>query len=276
MCRGYLFDLLGAVSPDVAVESGGMRYLVSTSDKEVSRTTFMWGNFAQDQLALAVQLLEARTPKRLKGMEFVDIGANIGTTAIPAVKLFGASHVWAFEPAPENLRLLRCNVIANDVVESVTVLPVALSNNSGTAALELSTDNWGDHRVAVSQEDGSFHEAERAHITVEIARFDDVVRDHAIDVDRLGLIWMDTQGHEGRILAGAQCLLQSDVPVLTEYWPYGLRRSSCLDQFHQLVVNNYSTMIDLRADDPIEYPIGAVADLEGIYTGLSGTDLLLI
>ncbi len=82
--RQYQFDVLALGTPVVAVESNGIRYYVSTLDKEVSRKTFMWGNFAEDQLALAVELVEARTRRRLRGMELIDIGANIGTTTMPA------------------------------------------------------------------------------------------------------------------------------------------------------------------------------------------------
>src|SRR3989344_5056363 len=47
----------------------------------------------------------------------VDVGANIGTLAIPFAKI--AQTVLAFEPVPENLRLLRENIGLNKVTNVV-------------------------------------------------------------------------------------------------------------------------------------------------------------
>jgi len=38
-----------------------------------------------------------------------------------------------------------------------------------------------------------------------------------VRVNELGLVWLDVQGHEGEVLAGARTLLESRVPVVMEY-----------------------------------------------------------
>lgn len=46
--------------------------------------------------------------------------------------------------------------------------------------------------------------------------------DSIIPADGVGLVWIDTQGHEGHVLSGASQLLASQAPIVLEFWPYGL------------------------------------------------------
>ena len=59
----------------------------------------------------------ART--RSRGRSFVDVGANIGTTTIPALLSHGFETAVAIEPEPENVRVLRMNVLLNDLEDRV-------------------------------------------------------------------------------------------------------------------------------------------------------------
>ena len=66
-------------------------------------------------------------------------------------------------------------------------------------------------------------------------RLDSLAEKEVVDLNAIDLVWMDAQGHEAHILAGAESLMTMDIPILTEYWPYGLRRAGALDRFHSLV-----------------------------------------
>ena len=85
----------------------------------------------------------------MEGKTIIDVGANVGTTTIPALKTFGMGSSIAFEPAPANVRLLRQNVEANRLEERVAAFEVALSDHDGDVAFDLSDSNSGDHRVRV-------------------------------------------------------------------------------------------------------------------------------
>ena len=76
------------------------------------------------------------------------------------------------------------------------------------------------------------------------------------------------------MLAGAPQLLAAGVPVVCEYWPYGLRRAGSLEKLHATVAQSFTSVIDARADEMV--PAGRVADLAGRYTGERYTDLILI
>ena len=282
--RQELFDLLGHFSPAAAVDSGGIWYYVSTSDTGLGRIVFGQGSYEQDIMSYSLHLAErcsGRVPL-LEGRTFIDIGANIGTSTLPALLRFAAADAIAFEPDAENYKLLRCNILANDVEDRVRAVRVALSDRTGRGVLERSESSWGDHRVRVqSQLDhGSYGESRRPTDPVELTRFDDVVRDLPIDLGRVGVVWMDTQGHEAHVLAGARSLLESDIPVVIEYWPYGLRRADGLTLLHDLVATYYRRVVDVRAsltgDRVVDLPASDLPELATRYNGESYTDLVLV
>ena len=65
----------------------------------------------------------------------------------------------------------------------------------------------------------------KATVTVPVRSVDSLVAEGLIEPARLGLVWIDVQGHEAHVLAGAQRLLEQGVPTVIEVWPYGLART---------------------------------------------------
>jgi len=280
--RNRLFPFLPRVTPSVGVERDGLWFFVATADQQVGRDIYAHGPSDQRVMAKAVEYLgTSSTPNPLLDRTFLDIGANIGTSTITALKRFGAKNAICAEPEPGNRRLLRCNLVMNDLDDRVTVLPYALSDQEGTATLELSDTNWGDHRVRMgSAEEGVFHEQQRQTIEVRVVRFDALLAEVEVDLSTVGIVWIDTQGHEGHVLSGASRLLSSDVPVVTEYWPYGLERANGLELFHEQVARNYREVIDLRAslrtDRRVSYSADSMDKVGSAYAGVAHTDLLLV
>jgi hypothetical protein len=71
-------------------------------------------------------------------------------------------------------------------------------------------------------------------------------------------------------------VLRSYVPVVPEYWPYGLRWAGGLDLLHSIIAENYSMVIDLlppRASS--SFRAQDIHQLAARYEG-GLTDLLLI
>lgn len=283
MLRHAAFAAARSLTPVIAVDAtAGEKYLVSTRDRAIGAITFSEGGLDLDVMHHALHLAETATHRTLRGRTFVDIGANIGTATIPALARFGAADAVAIEPEAENVKLLRCNVILNDVEDRVVTVNAALSDTTGTGLLELGGSNWGDHRIRASSTSDTprYDETTREVGEVQIVTFDSLVADGTIDVGAVGVVWIDTQGHEAHVLTGAESLLASDVPVVLEYWPYGLRRAAGIERLHSLIGRHYSTVVDLRASAersrPVELPASAVDRLEQVYTGTSYTDLLLL
>ena len=280
--RRAAFALSSFTTPVVAVNVADGKYFVSTQDHAIGAITFSEGGLDLNLMQEALELIEVRTGRPLRGRTFVDVGANIGTATVPALTRFGASGAVAIEPNLENFKLLRCNLIANELDEQVATVNAALSDTAGTALLELGESNWGDHRVRATTSSGPtrYGEDNRPVEEVRLVTFDSLVDEKTIDMSSLGVVWIDTQGHEAQVLAGAESVLASDVPVVIEYWPYGLRRADGLEQLHETIASRFRTVVDLRASaakgHTVEVPATDVGLLAQVYAGTSYTDLLLL
>lgn len=147
----------------------------------------------------------------------VDIGANIGYYTLVFARAVGPDgHVIAFEPDPDNFRLLAHNVRSNGY-RNVTLVPRAVSDKAGSASLFLSAANRGDHRLYDSH-DG------RESRAVETVTLDEVLAGWHLPLD---LIKMDIQGSEAMALRGMTATLQRHpgACLASEFWPVGLARA---------------------------------------------------
>src|SRR3954451_5770793 len=127
LMREAFFRIAERYTPAVAAEFEDMRLYLSTHDRVVSVATFCGGPFELEFLERAVAALAA-AGHQVRGRRFVEVGANIGTTTVPLAVRFGASGGLAVEPAPDNLRLLRVNLAANDLLDAVDTLAAAVSD----------------------------------------------------------------------------------------------------------------------------------------------------
>lgn len=271
--RDRAFPTLARLTPLAASGKDDLVYLLRTDDLILGRHLYANGDFEEDVIAKAVDALGRLTGERepLRDRVFVDVGANIGTTVVPALRHFGARRGVAIEPDADNVRILRCNLILNDVDGDVDVVVAAVSDQPGTVVLSRSAVNSGDHRVASASAPRSGEVVE-----VEALTLDGALARSNVDVGDVGLVWMDTQGHEGHVLGGASGVLSAGTPMVTEFWPKGLAAAQGLERFVDLASTHFSQMVDLRAaDQPVAVDAGALHRIAG---GLDDghTDLLLL
>lgn len=151
-----------------------------------------------------------------QGDTFIDIGANIGYFSVIASQLVGESgHIYAVEPDPDNIAVLRANLQQTTTSANVTVLPIALSDRDGLTTLYLNRMNYGDHRLFYTDKMRSSEPAVREKITVATARGDRLF----LHLPRIDCIKMDVQGHEWHVVNGMLRTLKRHKPLLLfEYW----------------------------------------------------------
>lgn len=251
--RWALFVAARPFTDTLSTTIDGVRYFVSTRDQSVGRVAFMGYTPGGDLLDGYLDLIGDELGRPIvKGTTCVEIGANIGTTTLPLVLKHHAELCIALEPAPDNLALLRSNLAVNNVgADRARVLPVAASDRTGTAELELSSVNSGDNRVRRHQRPTAsaselYGERRRSVITVPTARIDDILAEQNVELSDVGLVWIDVQGHEGHVLAGGTRLLAAAAPIVMEYWPYGLRRAAGLELLHRVIGDSGRRIVDLR------------------------------
>ena len=281
--RDLFFLAAQDFTPSLTANVGKYRYHVSTRDRTIGREVFLTGGFDAACIEHIFALLARLGFQNFQGKYFLDIGANIGTTSIPVVSERGFAGGFAVEPEPANFRLLRENIAANGLGETIQCIHAALSDCIGEAEMELCPVNLGDHRLRPrdpTMQDGIYREQQRALVTVPTTTFDALVASGTLQLKALGTVWIDTQGHEGQILKGAQTLLRSDVPVVAEFWPYALARAGGLDLFFQIAQSHYTTFLDVRATREFSrnalQPIENLTALAERYPGPAMTDLILL
>ncbi|MDG2412082.1 MAG: FkbM family methyltransferase [Halioglobus sp.] len=185
-------------------------YTHGEQDRFVSRRIREESIWEPHETSLILDLLQS-------GDTFLDVGANIGYFSILAAAAVGeAGHVIAYEPDPENYRLLQANVELNALRSRVISRAAALSDTNGEGRLYLSANNLGDHQVYAGDE-------ERPSVPILLARGDD---DLGRTLSRLDLVKVDTQGSEFRVISGLLVLLQKFRPrILLELTPHSLRQA---------------------------------------------------
>lgn len=247
-------------------------FVVSSRDSTIGRMVYAQGLQDAETVEQVVALLGPEHTKRL----LVDIGANIGTVCVPAIRRGIFQSAIAIEPEPFNYSILKSNVYLNGLDQAITTFNLALGAKTGEELIfELSNSNYGDHRVRMSNKPGLHGEASRSTIVVKSEPFDAI----CMDLNKNDtLIWMDTQGYEGYILSGAKNALHAGIPLVIEFWPYGMDRLGSFQLLKDaLLSGQYSWFQDIGSMAPAEPLTAQHLDALHKKIGLNGgfTDLLI-
>jgi FkbM family methyltransferase len=252
------------LTPFVAAVHAGETYVLSTRDDGVGRAAFTWrANPEWKALEHALALLRSRGLAPA-GSVFVDVGANIGTTAIPAVSRHGFGRALAFEPDPENVRVLKANVALNGLDDRVEVVAAAVSNVEATLAFGRGVRTRRGWRAGA----GSLDRAGRAEEVVDVAvvTLDGALARAGVEPDAVGLLWLDVQGHEAHALSGAPGLLERRPPAVVALRPRKLAKAASPRPLAELLAG-YVSLVDLRdpalenGAEPVVRPAAALAEL---------------
>lgn len=200
-------------------------FFVDSSDNFMSREVYHSGASQFSTLDAGFRLIESERRVDLKDWTLIDIGANIGVICIPAVARGMCAKAIAIEPTPKTTRLLRANIALNGLEERIVVYETALSDREGRAEFELSEDNTGDNRLSIDAAENAYGEGARRKISVTVKKFDDLFA--GLNMHNC-VVWLDVQGFEGFVLAGASKIALAKTPLVMEFWPYGIRRTQSL------------------------------------------------
>jgi len=139
------------------------------------------------------------------GSTIVDVGANIGITALRCAYLSGQDgKLVAIEPDPLNVARLRAN-IARNRASNIEVIEVALSDREGTVGLGVpSAGNRGGTRVETSP---TLTTAE-----VHTTTLDKIAETH-LEL-RPNLLKIDVEGYETNVLRGGLGFIAAFRPVI--------------------------------------------------------------
>jgi FkbM family methyltransferase len=239
-------------------------FIVDSRDNFMARELFVSGSSQLDRLTQALDLIKQERSIDPARKTLVDIGANIGVICIPAVARGLCARAVAVEPNPSVCKLLRANVALNGLEKRIDVYETALADADGAAEMEISEDNSGDNRVFVASSENAFNERARDKIAIATARFDKLFG--ALNLDDC-IIWMDVQGYEGKVLSGAKNILTAKPPLVSEFWPYGMRRAQTYELLRD-ALSHYSKFCVLGGE---EHWL-AMSNLDSVRDSIHGVD----
>jgi FkbM family methyltransferase len=141
---------------------------------------------------------------------FVDIGANAGVYSLLAKALRPSRGVHAFEPFPPIVDVLTGNVALNPFASGIVVVAMAASDQAGIARLFIPTAEHGLIETSASLS-SDFKDQHSEVVEVRTIRLDDYYGSFS---ERIGIMKVDVEGAEGRLLRGATKVLARDRPII--------------------------------------------------------------
>lgn len=122
-----------------------------------------------------------------------DVGANIGATSLLFANSYPDAKIFAFEPEPDNFKLLCANL---KEYPNVKVFPYALGGRTETRKLSPSDDEYNLGGFSFHSEGINKDEAKTQ--TVEVRNVAEVLID--LGIEKIDLMKVDTEGCEYEIL----------------------------------------------------------------------------
>ena len=248
-----------------ATTAEGLHYVATSNDNYIIRNTYSTHqNWAADDMKIFHQLAKKYYDIDDGDGYFLDLGANIGTTGIYFTKILAPNlKILAFEPDKENFKLLRANLILNDV-ENFVAENYGLGDEESEMTLYRDKVNPG-HNGIFSDDTGSESE------TVKIIPLDKYLTENKISPKDVKYIWIDTEGFEPQVLLGAQNLLtKNPAPVFMEFNPQFWAKSGYYEKLMRLLIKIYEGYIwtkEINSADEVK-----VNPIENLWNFRNSTD----
>lgn len=148
------------------------------------------------------------------GAVILDVGAQVGLYAMLAARWVGETgRIFAFDPSPEAVAILKRHLAMNHLSQNVTVVAGAAGAEDGVVSMNMA-GAAPENSLASSQHAGRSYRA----VEVPVMRIDHFCAQQQI---KPALIKIDTEGWELHVLRGAGDLLRDEaITWVVEMHPY--------------------------------------------------------
>jgi FkbM family methyltransferase len=228
LARGIWKRYARAFKPPFFVEKRLGAYWLLDQFNIIDRNLFCFGTWEREQIKRIRQLSKIVSKGSERPM-FLDIGSHAGFYAVVMAQSGDFGRVLAFEPVPRHLAMLSANLLLNDLIGTVDVFPVALSDKAATLRFAQGpATNRGMAHTIDGLSTGLLSQTPQDQIIeVRAERLDDLM-----DVrGAAACVKIDVEGHEQATLTGMLQFLQNNTCALqVELLPEAVARVSELLQ----------------------------------------------
>lgn len=222
--------------------NSGLNYIATSNDIALMKYMSIGGkNWAEDEMNAFHELAKEFYQIDDSSGLFLDLGANIGTTGIYFMKKIAPNlKLLAFEPDAENFKLLRANLILNDMEEKSVAENFGLGIEESEQTFYKNITNPGGS--------GMFFEGRNfPSETIKIIALDKYFEEKNLNAEDIRYIWIDTEGFEPQVLLGAQNILRKNpAPIFMEFNPHWWQKSGFYEKMMELLIELYESYIWLK------------------------------
>lgn len=164
----------------------------------------------------------------------IDIGSHIGISVLYFKAIYPDSKIFAFEPNPRNIEILRENILLNGL-QNIDIIPKAVCNENGTKPfyIDSSNSNWDSNSSLI---EGSWNSKEKTEkITVECTKLDTYLENAKVNCLKI-----DTEGSELDIVKSIKRYLDNIENLFIEYHP---RKGKSIKEILSILTNQFDIEI---------------------------------
>jgi len=183
----------------VEISVHNYRMIVGLNDPGISRTLILFGTREKDHIYILNKELSS-------GDVVFDLGANIGYYALMEANLVGNNgYVYAIEPSPSNVDVLRKNIFLNNYNDIVEVFQMGASNKTGKENFYISEmSNLGTFSPT-----RYYGKSSMTKSSPSISTKTTNIPDFIVDKKPIDLMRMDIEGYEVEVFEGMMPLLEN-------------------------------------------------------------------
>jgi FkbM family methyltransferase len=145
------------------------------------------------------------------GDTVIDAGSHIGLFALCAAK-YKKCNVYAFEPNPDIIPLLKENIEENNLGKEISIIPFGLSDAACDVEFNISLQNVRASTIVEDKKDKKL-KWEKDTTSVHCVSLDDWAKENKIT--KIDFIKADIEGAERLLLQGAENVLKTMQPKLS-------------------------------------------------------------
>jgi FkbM family methyltransferase len=180
----------------------------------------------------------------------LDVGANIGMTALALSQICPRGQIVAIEPMPRTFQYLRRNVCEADS-GNIEIFNFALGSREGVALMQGHPSNFACSFIA---DNYKIPDSDHFSHKVTVKRLDETFCE--LPLDRLDFMKVDVEGFELEVFAGAKKTLTTYRPIVfleMNHWCLNIYRQISIPEFRVRLMEYFPYIYAINGLEYLDY-----------------------